>query len=75
MVMLNAHFDGKTIVLDEPFSLPLQSGTRLKVIVETIDDVHADASPNRFFQPLNIRIDPDLSNSIALDPEFNIEES
>jgi len=74
MVVLNAHFDGKTIVLDEPFSLPLQSGTRLKVKVETLEEASAAAPAPRRFQPLNIRIAPELSHAIALDPEFNIEE-
>jgi hypothetical protein len=32
------------------------------------------AAPRRF-QPLDIQIDPELSHAIALDPEFNIEES
>ena len=29
----------------------------------------------RHFQPLNIQIDPELSNAIALNPAFDIEES
>jgi hypothetical protein len=79
MVTLNAHFDGKTIVLDEPFKTDIAVGTRLKILVEMIDKA-GDAKPTvtsapRVFQPLNIQIDPDLSNAIALDPEFNIEES
>jgi hypothetical protein len=41
MLSLNAHFDGKAIILDEPFSTQLQPGTRLKVIVETEDDTVA----------------------------------
>lgn len=75
MVTLNAHFDGKTIVLDEPVSLPLRSGTRLKVRIETVDETPAVAPAPRRFEPLNIRIDPELSNAIALDAAFNIEES
>ncbi|HEX3358662.1 MAG TPA: hypothetical protein VHS31_16925 [Tepidisphaeraceae bacterium] len=75
MVTLNAHFDGKTIVLDEPFSLPLPSGTRLKVSVETVDESRTTVPSPRHFEPLNIQIDPELSNAIALDPEFNVEES
>ena len=72
---LNAHFDGKTIVLDEPVSLPLPSGTRLKVRIETVEETPAVTPASRVFQPLNIQIDPELSNAIALDPAFNIEES
>lgn len=75
MVTLNAHFDGKTIVLDEPLPLPLRSGARLKVRVETIDEAPTATPAPRSFRPLNIQIDPDLSNKIALDPEFNIEEA
>jgi hypothetical protein len=75
MVTLNAHYDGKVIVLDEPSSLPLPSGTRLKVSVEAVDDPRATTSMPRAFRPLNIHVDPDLSHSIALDPEFNVEES
>ena len=75
MVILNAHFDGKTIVLDEPFSLPIPSGTRLKVSVEAINEAPADDASSRQFQPLNIRIASEQSHAIALDPEFNIEEA
>jgi hypothetical protein len=75
MVTLNAHFDGKNIVPDEPFSLPLRSGDRLRVIVETVDAQRGALPASRAFRPLNIRIDPALSNAIALDPEFNIEEA
>jgi hypothetical protein len=80
---VRAHFDGKhSLVLDEPVDLPI--GTPLRVHVETVNDVSshpAEASPGSTaptpvkWQPLNIQIDPSLSNAIALDPEFNIEES
>lgn len=75
MVTLNAHFDGKMIVLDEPFNLTLAAGTRLKVIVDPTGAKQTITPAPRVFQPLNIQIDPELSNAIALDPEFNIEES
>jgi hypothetical protein len=75
MVTLNAHFDGKTIVLDDPLPLPFRSGTRLKVMVEMAEEPRAVTPAPRHFQPLNIRIDPELSHAIALDHEFNIEES
>jgi hypothetical protein len=80
---VRAHFDGKhSLVLDEPVDLPI--GTPLRVHVETMNDGSnhpAEPSPGkhtpaaRKWQPLNIQIDPELSNAIALDPEFNIEES
>lgn len=44
MVTLNAHFDGKTIVPDEPLSMP--AGTRLKVSVEPINGT-ADSSSSK----------------------------
>ena len=56
-------------------SFPLQSGARLKIRIETVDNSGSDKSGPGKFRPLNIRIEPALSNAIALDPEFNIEES
>jgi hypothetical protein len=75
MVTLNAHFDGKTIVLDEPFTLPLRSGTRLKLSVEAVEETPTTDGGQKTFRPLNIQIPAELSNAIALDPEFDIEES
>ena len=75
MVTLNAHFDGKNIVPDEPASLAIRSGARLRVIVENLDESRPAAPASRTFRPLNIKIDPELSNAIASEPEFNIEES
>jgi hypothetical protein len=72
MVTLNAHFDGKSIIPDEPISLP--SGTRLRVSIEPMDD-HGSLPQARSFRPLDIKIEPELSNAIALDSEFDIEES
>jgi hypothetical protein len=72
MVTLNAHFDGKSIIPDEPISLP--SGTRLRVSIEAVDD-RGSLRESESFRPLDIEIDPALSNAIALDPEFDIEES
>jgi hypothetical protein len=80
---VRAHFDGKhSLVLDEPVDLPV--GTPLRVHVEAVNAESADAQepPSgkimpapRKWQPLDIQLDPELSNAIALDPEFNIEES
>ena len=42
--------------------------------LEPIDE-SAVTPESRHFQPLNIQIDPELSNAIALDPAFNMEES
>jgi hypothetical protein len=77
-----AHFDGKVFVPDEPVDVPV--GTPLRVHVEAVEtEPTATVAPAtgkvtsapRKWQPLNIQIDPELSNAIALDPEFNIEES
>ena len=75
MVTLNAQFDGKNLILDEPDSLPLPIGTRLKAQIEAADGIVAVTPAPRVFEPLNIRIDPELSNALALDPEFGIEKS
>ncbi len=42
MVTLNAHFDGKVIVPDEP--LTLKHNQRLRVSIEPIDAVGADST-------------------------------
>jgi hypothetical protein len=75
MVTLNGHFDGRVIVLDEPSSLPLRTGTRLKINVELVDEASKDTTTPTHFQPLNVQIDAELSKRIASDPQFNIEES
>lgn len=80
-----AHFDGKSLVLDQPVDLPV--GMPLRIVVEpamndgeqavqtaTSPVATVTAAPRRF-QPLDIQISPELSHAIALDPEFNIEES
>jgi len=72
---LNGHFDGKTIVLDEPVTLPLRPGARVTLVVEPVGEPPAVTPACAGFKPLNIRIAPELSNAIALDDEFNIEES
>lgn len=41
--------------------------------VESIRTMVKD--PQKPWRPLDIKVDPELSNAIALDPEFNIEES
>jgi hypothetical protein len=75
MVTVNAHFDGKSIVPDAPLSPPLQAGDRLRIQIETVDQASATTRTTGTFQPLDIRIAPELANAIALEPEFNIENS
>jgi hypothetical protein len=80
---LFAHFDGKqSLVLEEPVELPV--GVRLRLHLEPPasepEQTPVQAAPKvtrvpRKWQPLDIHIDPELSNAIALDPEFDIEES
>jgi hypothetical protein len=79
---LFAHFDGNTLVPDGPVDLPV--GTRLRVQLETVPSepnqpasspVRTVTQVPRKWQPLDIHVDPELSHAIALDPEFNIEES
>ena len=74
MVTLNAHFDGKTIVPDEPSALPFRSGARLRIQVEAVESSAVNGRINTF-KPLDIHIAPELSRSIAEDPEFSIEEA
>ena len=69
MITLNAHFDGKTIVPDDTLPLPFRSGTRLKVQVQMIDEPVGGVVEAAHFQPLDIRIAPELSSKIALDRE------
>lgn len=81
---LFAHFDGNTLVPDGPVDLPV--GTVLRIQVEAMPNGSEPEQPisppvrtvtqvPRKWQPLDIQIDPELSHAIALDPEFNIEES
>lgn len=45
MVTLKAHFDGKTIVPDEPLSLP--PNQKLRVTIESIDSAAAADGPGQ----------------------------
>ena len=79
MVTFNAHYDGKAIVPDEPSVLPFRSGARLRIQVEAIEPPPVTPTPvsgrTHLFQPLDLRIDPELAKAIGQDPEFNIENS
>ena len=78
-----AHFDEKqSLVLEEPVELPV--GMRLRLHVERvtgeIDQPVVKPAPTvtrvpRKWQPLDIHIDPEISNAMALEPEFSLEES
>lgn len=43
MVMLNAHFDGKTFVPDAPVDLP--RGSKCRLIVQPVDDAEPKGLP------------------------------
>jgi hypothetical protein len=80
--ILFAHFDGNTLVPDGPVDLPVGTALRIQVeaVAAKVEEPAISATPKvtiapRRFQPLDIQIDPELSHAIALDPEFNIEES
>lgn len=75
VVTINAHFDGKSIVPDAPLSPPLKAGDRLRIQIETVEETSKNTPVAEGFQPLDIRIARDLANAIALEPEFNIENS
>lgn len=78
MITYRGHFDGKhSLVFDEPVNLPV--GMPLRVHIEPVpsdeSNVGNNGSSRQKWRPLDIQIDAELSNSIALDPEFDIEES
>lgn len=70
---VNGTIKGGVVVLDAPIQAP--DGTRVKVEIETAEEAPTVEAAPQVFQPLNIQIDPELSNAIALDPAFDIEES
>lgn len=47
MVMLNAHFDGKVIVPDEP--LALKPNQKLRISIETLDAAPSESHGKRTF--------------------------
>ncbi len=74
MTTIKAHFDGKVFVPDEP--VDLRPGDVVTVTgVETGSTEPSNRSGRESRWALNIDIDPKTSHAIALDPEFNVEES
>lgn len=69
MVTLNAHFDGKVIVPDEPTGLP--AGTRLRVTLEPLDRA-GSPGPGKLDLPLLTGVDPQVVRSIIEDPAFDL---
>jgi len=66
---LNAHFDGKVIVPDEPTGLV--AGTRLRVTLEPVGQAGVP-SPGKLELPLLTGVDPQIVHSIMEDPEFDV---
>ena len=77
MVTLNAHFDGKTIVPDEP--LALAPNQKLRVTIETIDDARPAPTPpagDRVFgrnRGALIRMSPNFNDHLG-DDFWGIED-
>lgn len=69
MVILNAHFDGRVIVPDEPTGLA--PGTRLRVTVEPLEQAAAPAG-GKLDLPLLTGVDPQVVRAIMEDPEFDV---
>jgi hypothetical protein len=72
MQTLNAHFDGRVIVPDEPPNVAV--GTRLRVTVEPMEDV-CSALAYQLNLPLLTGVDPQLVHSIMEDHEFDVASS
>ncbi len=72
MVTLNAHFDGKVIVPDEPTGLA--AGTRLRVTVEPIDE-RTSSAPGRLELPLLTGVNPEVVRTVLEDDEYDIENA
>jgi hypothetical protein len=72
MVKLNAHFDGKVIVPDEPTGLA--PGTRLRVTLEPIDQPTTRSS-GKLELPLLSGLDPQLVRSIIDGHDFDLENA
>jgi hypothetical protein len=70
MTTINAHFDGRVFVPDEPVDLPV--GTPLRVHVEPIPRDRV-AAGNDLLAPVILGLDVTLSQAIASDPEFAAE--
>lgn len=68
MVILNAHFDGRVIIPDEPTDLP--AGARLRVTLELVDQT-VFAPSDGLDLPLLTGVDPQVARSIMEDPEFD----
>jgi hypothetical protein len=70
MVALNAHFDGKTIVPDEPVGLA--PGTRLRVTLEPMEQA-ASTNSGKLELPLLTGVDPQIVRAVMEDREFDLE--
>lgn len=69
MVTLNAHFDGKVIVPDEPPGLA--PGTRVRITIEPVEPP-ASSVRGKFDLPLLTGVDPEIVRAAMEDPELRI---
>ena len=67
MTVLNAHFDGKQIVLDEPMPDGIPADTRLRVLVETGN------RPQSLLKIAAMAIDTDLPRDFAAQHEHYVK--
>lgn len=67
MVTVNAHFDGRAIVLDEGLVLP--PGTRLRVTVQAVTEPSGSLSPASLDLPVLTGASPELVQSAMADTE------
>lgn len=72
MVTLNAHFDGKVIVPDEPTGLP--AGTRLRVTLEPLSPAGSPGT-GKLELPLLTGVDPQVVRAIMENPEFDLDNA
>jgi hypothetical protein len=65
MTVLNAHFDGKQIVLDEPMPAAVPANTKVRVIVEE----------NGASKPRSLQEIADLAVDANLPPDFSTQHA
>lgn len=61
MTVLNAHFDGKQIVLDEPMPATVPANTKVRIIVEEADS----AKPRSLQEIAAMAVDADLPRDFS----------
>lgn len=72
MTIINAHFDGKVLVPDEP--LDLRAGEAVELSIHRQHESANGAQELLAKLPL-IHVSPEDAEAVNRDPEFDIEES